>query len=720
MKQLLQYNRAKTPRIDSVPKPQMKGKGLIIDTAASLISVGTERQMIELSQMSLVAKAKQRPDIVKQVVDKARTEGIVSTYNKVMSRLKTPTALGYSSAGTIREVHSAVDRFTVGQRVACAGFGYASHAETAFVPSNLAVAIPENVSFEEASFVTLGAIALQGVRVANVRLGETVAVIGLGLLGQLTCQLLTASGCRVIGLDLDTSKNDLAVKHGAIAAYVADSSANAGILDHTGGRGVDAVIITAATESAGPVELAGEIAREKGIVVVVGAVKMDVPRQQYYMKELELRLSRSYGPGRYDYSYEESGQDYPFGYVRWTENRNMESFLNLISAGKLNVKDLISHRYDISEAEAAYDMILNDATAKPMGVVLTYPEHTATALAITKPRQTTIGATTGKIGVGFIGAGNFATGVLIPAIAGNDAFALSAIMSGSGVTATSSAAQFNFAKTLESPEQMFSDPTVNAVFIASRHDQHAALVNQSLKAGVPTFVEKPLCLSNEELHAIEDTYADSRGTLMVGFNRRFAPLVQEIKRHTDSTELPISMHYRVNAGYIPTGHWVQDAETGGGRVIGEVCHFIDLMSYLTDSVPVRVYAEPLTMPDSRYRPDDNLQIVVKFGDGSVGTINYIASGNKLMPKESLEILGGGIAARLDDFKSLSIADSHGLHLKKERTQDKGHQGMIKAWGTAIQNGDSSPISFDSIVATTRATFAVMQSLATGEPVWLSR
>ncbi len=723
MKQLLQYNREKAPRVESVPEPQMKGKGIIVDTVASLISVGTERQMIELSQKSLVAKARQRPDMVRQVIEKARTEGLVSTYNKVVSRLKTPTPLGYSSAGTVREVHSAVDRFSIGQRVACAGFGYAAHAQTAFVPSNLAVAIPDKVSFEEASFVTLGAIALQGVRVSDVRLGETVAVIGLGLLGQLACQLLTASGCRVIGLDLDQWKIDLAVKHGLTAGLLSDSSAPARILDLTGGRGVDAVIITAASESSGPVELAGEIAREKGRVVVVGAVKMELPRQPYYMKELELRLSRSYGPGRYDYQYEESGHDYPHAYVRWTENRNMESFLQCLADGRVNVKDLISHRYDITDAEKAYNLILNQSDEKPLGVLLTYPAVPSRYASIRDAVSHSFGAKSsvdGRIGVGFIGAGNFATGVLLPNMMTMEDYRLSAIMSGSGVSASSAASQFKFDRTVEHPSEILNDPDIAAVFIASRHDQHAALVAESITSGKSTFVEKPLCLNEEELIAIETACENSGARLMVGFNRRFAPLVTKIKQAVELVNFPLSMHYRINAGFIPANHWVQDAETGGGRVIGEVCHFIDLMSYLTDALPVRVFAEALTMPDSRFRADDNLQIMLKFSDGSVGTINYVASGNKLMPKESLELLGGGIAVRLDDFKTLSIADSKGLRMTKERNQDKGHQSMLKRWASVITRGEVSPIPFESIAATTRATFAVMKSLSIGEPIWLSR
>jgi len=374
LKQVLQYNRAKSPTLVEVPTPQMKGKGLVVNNHASLISVGTERQMIEMSQMSLLGKARQRPDLVRQVLDKVRTEGLATTYNKVMGRLNTPTPLGYSSAGVVTEVHATVDRFAVGDRVACAGFGYACHAETVFVPANLAVKIPEIVTFEEASFVTLGAIALQGVRIADNKLGETVAVIGLGLLGQIVCMLLSASGCRVIGIDIDKSKLELAKKSGATDAFMSDSTTAGKLFDMTAGKRADSVIITATSKTAGPIELAGEICREKGKVVVVGAVKMNIPRKPFYEKELEMLMSRSYGPGRYDYNYEEAGNDYPYGYVRWTENRNMRAFLDLIATGKLDIKSLITHRYDTTEAGAAYELVSGNSTETVLGVVLNYPE----------------------------------------------------------------------------------------------------------------------------------------------------------------------------------------------------------------------------------------------------------------------------------------------------------------------------------------------------------
>ena len=718
MKQLLQYNREKGPRVEEVPTPLMKGPGLLVSNRCSLISVGTERQMIEVSQMSLVGKARQRPDMVKQVIGKMKTEGVLSTYNKVMGRLSTPTALGYSSAGVVRVVHNDLENWTPGERVACAGFGYATHAEEIFVPSNLAARIPDNVSFEEASFVTLGAIAMQGVRIADLRLGETVAVIGLGLLGQITCMLLAASGCRVVGFDIDKSKLDQAIASGAETALLSDGSEQSAILDITAGHGADAVIITAASDSAGPIETAGQICRDKGRVVAVGAVKLDVPRKIYYEKELELKLSRSYGPGRYDYYYEEAGQDYPFSYVRWTENRNMESFLQLISIGKINVKSLITHRFDIVDAENAYEMISGSTSEKYLGVVLNYSNENAQDIGPDKPTKPITLTQPHKVNIGFIGVGNFASGVLLPNIASIKAYEKTAILSGSGISAKISAERFGFTQAVSNYDEILNNPAITAVFIANRHDQHGGMVLDALKKNKNIFVEKPLCLNRGELEQITKAYKKSGVALMVGFNRRFAPFIEKIKQAIRLSGYPFSMHYRINAGFIPSGSWIQDSQSGGGRVIGEVCHFIDLLSFIADSKPVKLSAEALSMPDERYRDDDNLQIMIRFANGCVGTINYVASGNKAASKEYLEIFGGGMAITMDDFRTLSIIDSKGKKSNFKDSQNKGHHRMLELWSYYLQTGLGSPISFDQIVNSTNATFNILDSLATGEPVWI--
>ncbi len=718
MKQVLQYNRAKAPEVVDVPEPQLKGKGILVNNKCSLISVGTERQMIELSQMSIVGKARQRPDLVKQVLNKVRTEGITATYNKVMGKLRAPLPLGYSCAGVVSEVDSAIERFAPGERVACAGFTYACHAESIYVPANLAVKIPENVSFEQACFVTLGAIALQGVRVADLHLGENVAVIGLGLLGQISCMLLAASGCNVIGIDIDKSKLELAKKSGANSAITSDGATNQHILDSTAGRGVDAVIITAATDSSAPIELAGQICREKGKVIVVGAVKMDVPRKMYYEKELELRLSRSYGPGRYDYTYEESGQDYPYGYVRWTENRNMQSFLNFVSTGKINISSLITHRFDIDKADDAYELISRKTAEMILGVVLYYPEKKSRAADESnklEPSQSTASNRL-KIGLGFVGAGGFASGILLPHIKSIASLNPVSIMSGSGVSAVTSAEMFGFERTSSSYEQMLIDKNINVLFIANRHHQHSEFVLKAIKAKKPVFVEKPLCLNSNELEQIIAEYKKNPVPLMVGFNRRFAPLVQKMKLALTDMKYPLSIHYRINAGFIPANNWIQDNESGGGRIIGEVCHFVDLLCFLTNSKPVKITSESLAMPDEQYRSDDNLQIMLRFANGSVGTVNYVASGHKLMAKEYLEIFGGGIAMRLDDFKSLSIAGKNGLTMDKAKSQDKGHKAMLEAWAECLMRGTESPIPFCEIITTTQTSFDIITSLQKGTAV----
>lgn len=721
MKQALQYNREQIPRVEDIPSPAMKGLGLVVDNRCSLISSGTERQMIELSQMSLAGKARRRPDIVKQVLSKARTEGIVSTYYKVAGRLKMPVPLGYSSAGIVKKVHSSLERWTPGERVACAGYGYACHAEAIYVPTNLAVKIPGNLTLEEASFVTPGAIAMHGVRIADVRLGETVAVIGLGLLGQLICRLLSSSGCRVVGLDIDRSKLDIAQSGGIDWTLTADNESIPKILDITSGKGVDAAIIAAASDSAGPVEMAGRICRDKGTVVVVGSVGLKVPRKTFYDKELELKLSRSYGPGRYDYQYEEAGRDYPFGYVRWTENRNMESFLQLISAGKMDVKDLITHRFDISQADRAYNLISGRIPERYLGVVLNYPgENAGSRNKLILPKKSAAKVSRSlKTAIGFVGAGDFACGVLLPNIKRIAAYENRVIMSGSGVSAASAAKRFGFKTTVSSFDCIIGDPEVGVIFIANRHNQHADMVIRSLLAGKPTFAEKPLCLNRGELERIRSAHMATGVPLMAGYNRRFAPLIGKIKEKLKEIGYPISMHYRINAGFVPGDSWIQDPECGGGRIIGEICHFIDLLSYLSGGRPVKVHAEALSMPDDRFRSDDNLQVMIRFSDGSVGTINYVASGNKAAPKEYLEIIGGGLVIQMNDFRTLTIAGDRGLQVDKIRGQDKGHRKMLELWSYYLTANLGSPIPFDSLFDTSITTFEILESLSSGEPIWIN-
>jgi polar amino acid transport system substrate-binding protein len=446
---------------------------------------------------------------------------------------------------------------------------------------------------------------------------------------------------------------------------------------------------------------------------------MDVPRKVYYEKELEMRLSRSYGPGRYDYGYEEAGNDYPYGYVRWTENRNMQAFLELISSGKVDISSLITHRFDVDKADAAYELISMKTTEIILGVVLNYPEKTANRnheVPNVIPKSVAPKNRL-QVGIGFVGAGGFASGVLLPLIKSISSLRPVSIMSGSGVSAVTSAEVFGFDRTSSSYEQMLIDKNINALFIANRHNQHAEFVMNALKAQKPVFVEKPLCLKTEELTEIVGEYKKNPIPLMVGFNRRFAPLVRKMKTELAEVKYPLSIHYRINAGFIPDNNWIQDKESGGGRIIGEVCHFVDLLCYLTGATPTKITAESLAMPDETYRSDDNLQMMLRFADGSVGTINYVASGNKLMPKEYLEIFGGGTAMKMDDFKTLSIAGKKGLTMDKAKSQDKGHQAMLEAWAECLVKGSESPIPFSEIITTTQATFDITSSLQKGEAIW---
>lgn len=712
MKQVIQNMRSGELRVEDVPAPAVRPGGLLVKVERSLISPGTERMVIELGKKSLLGKARERPDLVRKLLAKVQQEGIRATFRKAMVKLDTPIPLGYSCAGTVAAVGEGVVGWAPGDRVACAGQGYASHAEYVYVPKNLCVRIPEGVPSDGAAFVTLGAIAMQGVRVAEVSLGERVGVIGLGLLGQLTVQILKAAGCRVAGIDLDPAKVSLAREMGAdFAISRAEEGLENRLMAWTGGRGLDRVLITAATKSSDPVSLAGELCRDKGVVTVVGAVGMEVPRRPFYDKELSLRLSRSYGPGRYDRQYEEKGIDYPFGYVRWTEQRNMESFLELVEAGRMKVEPLITHRYPVAKARSAYQEVTGSGST--LAVLLEYsgqaePRRRVDLKAASAPRRD-------QIRIGLIGAGDFAKGVLVPALQDLSGVELRAVVTATGLSAAQTGRQVGAAYVATDYTEVISDPDIDAVVIATRHNLHAEIVIAALEAGKAVFVEKPLALNEDELRRVAAAAEPSGRTLMVGFNRRFAPIVQEIRKHICGRG-PLLMHYRVNAGALPQGHWTQDLQEGGGRILGEVCHFVDLLQYLAGSLPEEVFAAVAGAPGSA--ANDNLALTLRFADGSVGQIVYASGGSPLLPKERLEISGGGRSAVLDDFHTgIVYLESRQLKVGG-RTQDKGHRGEVAAWIAALKAGQPSPIALEHLLATTKATFAVERSLATGrlEPI----
>lgn len=724
MKQILQQQRTGRLSVSDVPAPALRPEGLLVAVAYSLISAGTERTSVQTARKSLIGKAFARPDQVRQVLQAARSIGLQATLQRVNSRLDALTPLGYSCAGIVLAVGDQVSGFAPGDRVACAGGGFANHAEIVSVPHTLAAPLPEGVSLAEAAYAAVGAVALQGLRQAAPTLGETVGVIGLGLLGLLTVQLLKANGCRVVGLDPNSQRCELALGLGADAALAPDDPSLPALIQRLTPGGLDAVILTAATASSEPVRQAGELSRDKGRVVVVGAVGLDVQRAPYYEKELDLLFSRSYGPGRYDPEYEEKGRDYPLGYVRWSEGRNLAAFLDLLDQKKVDVRSLTTHQFPIEEGEAAYDLIEGKVQEPYLGVLLEYGLPDGPGLpSIHKapihvsPAQPTAGST----GLALLGAGSFAQSMLLPHLKNLPGVRLRTVVTPTGITARSVAEKAGFELCASDPQSALDDPEVDLVLIASRHDSHAALAAQALRAGKAVFVEKPLALSHLELDDLVAGYdaAETHGAapfLMVGFNRRFAPLTIQLKEFFRPVAEPLLMHYRINAGYLPPDHWTHDPQIGGGRILGEVCHFVDLLIHLAGSPPVEVNAQAL--PDAgRYR-GDNLAAQIRFVNGALGTISYAANGDRGLGKERLEIFGGGQAAVLDDFRRLELA-AGGRKRRHKSAPDKGHKAEMIALVEAVRSGAASPIPFEQAVLATKTTFAIVESITSGGSIKVS-
>ena len=713
MKQVLQNNKTGRMAVADVPTPIVQQGRVLVRAAASLISAGTERMAVDEGKKSLLGRARERPELVKQVIEKAKNEGLLKTFNAVRSKLGSSTALGYSAAGIVIDVGDDVTEFRAGDRVACAGAGYASHAEVLSVPKNLCVRLPDEVSFDAGAFGTLGAIALQGVRLAEPTLGESVVVIGLGLLGQITVQLLKANGCRVFGVDLDATKVELARELGADGGAVSDESVKKAVLDWSRGRGADAVLITAATASNQPVELAGEISRLKGRVVAVGMVGLDVPRNLYFKRELSLMVSMSYGPGRYDPEYEERGHDYPFAYVRWTENRNIEAFLDLVAEGRVNVEKLITHRFRIEEGERAYQLIAGETKEPYLGIILQYDTERELERRIEVKGSEKASSAAKAVRVGMIGAGVYAQAMLLPFYK-DEGVDFRAITTASGITARDIAEKYGFNYCAANAADVLDDREVNLVVVATRHDLHAELARRALANGKHVFVEKPLALSDAELDGVLDAAANSEGRLMVGYNRRFSPLARAAREFFNGRQAPLSISYRVNAGRIPKSHWLQDPREGGGRIIGEVCHFVDMMQYLTGALVTRVYAEPVVSRNQEMVDEDNVFITLRFSDGSNGSIAYLSEGDKAMPKERVEIFSEGKSFVLDDFRSATAYRNGREENIKARQQDKGQADETRAVCEVVLTGRPAPISLDDLAATTRATFRIRESLRTGQ------
>ncbi|HJU92726.1 MAG TPA: bi-domain-containing oxidoreductase [Pyrinomonadaceae bacterium] len=714
MKQVLQNRKTGRPFVGEVPVPALQRGRVLVRTVVSLISAGTERAAVELVSKGLVQEARQRPDLVKAVVAKVKSEGILSTFASVRDKMAASQALGYSAAGIVAAVAGDVTEFQVGDRVACAGVGFASHAEVLSVPKNLCVHLPEGVSFESGAYGTLGAIALQGVRLAEPTLGESIVVIGLGLVGQLTVQLLKANGCRVFGLDLDQARVSLALEIGADRAMVSSDVVPKEIEAWTRGHGADAVLITAATDSNEPIELAARVSRLKGRVIVVGMTGMDIPRQPFFSRELRLVISMSYGPGRYDPDYEERGLDYPLPYVRWTEQRNIESFLQLVADKRINVERLTTHRIPIAEADRAYQLISGNVQEPSLGVVLKYDPEAEVVRKVPLRAPAPMRKAEKSIRVGVIGAGGYVPAMLLPHFK-TEGVDFRLIATATGVSAHDVGKRFGFAYAVSSADEVIDDETVNLVVIGTKNDLHAELARKSLERDKHVFVEKPLALNDEQLDSVLEAAGRSKGKLMVGFNRRFAPLGQRAKDFFAGSDAPLSMLYRVNAGRMAKEHWIQNAQEGGGRIIAEACHFIDFMQYLSGSPPVFVFAESLSAKSSKIVDADSVFITLRFADGSNGAVAYLGEGDKALAKERLEIFGSGKAFVLDDFRRATLYKNGREEQITLKAQDKGQQAQVRQVCASVLEGDALPISLDELGATTRATFRVLDSLRERRP-----
>ncbi len=715
MKQILQNMRDGKTSVIDLPVPSVKQKTALVQTCNSLVSAGTERMLVEFAEKSLIGKASSRPDLVKQVLSKARREGLIPTIEAAFNKLDQPMALGYSSAGIIVEVGEGLQGFNPGDRVACGGGGFAVHAEYGVVPQNLLVHLPDNVDFESAAFTTLGAIALQGFRLAQPQLGETVCIIGLGLLGLLSAEIAKAAGCQVFGIDLSADRIKLAESMNVSCVLRAECEETAMAFTHN--RGFDHVLICADTASDDPVNLAGLLAREKGTVIAVGAVGLNLTRKLYYEKELDFRISRSYGPGRYDPSYEEGGQDYPFGYVRWTEGRNMQAFVDLLAQGKINLKPLISHRYPIEEAPQAYELITGKTGEAFLGVLITYPLKTSTN-PVRKVEFTSSAQPTAGIRLGVLGAGNYAQAVFLPIVHKNGGITPVGICTASGLTASHAAKKFGYQFASSTEADVLESDQINTVLLLTRHQQHARQAATALKNNKHVYCEKPLALNVEELAAVEAQLQQKDAPLLtVGFNRRFAPLAVQLKEYFKDQSEPLMINYRVNAGFLPSNHWLHDAQQGGGRIIGEGCHFIDFVVWMADSLPVEVNAQAL--PDGGKYHQDNCVINLRFANGSMAAVTYLANGNKNFAKERAEVFGAGKIGVLDDFRSLELVSEGKRQIIRSRLkQDKGHQAAWQAFTKAIISGASAPIPYDQLIAVHKACYAAVKSINNSETIKL--
>ncbi|MEF9887058.1 bi-domain-containing oxidoreductase [Streptomyces sp. P9-A4] len=727
MKQVVQNYKSGELTVLDVPVPGCKPGGVLVRTAYSLISTGTELMKVSEAGMSMLGKARSRPDQVAKVVQSVATNGVPATYRKVMGKLDSYTPLGYSLCGVVEQVGPGIDDVKVGDLVACAGNEHALHAELNWVPKNLYARVPEGLAPRHAAFGTVGSIALQGVRQGEPQLGEVALVIGLGLIGQLVVQLLVASGVRVIGVDPDPARCDLAERLGAAACGDPSSAgvANA-VAELTDGHGVDQVYLAAGGDSNQPVELAARMSRDRGRVVDIGKCSLDLPWNAYYEKELDVRFSRSYGPGRYDPEYELAGRDYPIGYVRWTERRNLACFLDLLARGSVDVEPLVSHVADFDDAVETYRS-LKDGDLKAVAVLFRYPEDTAAAeapaVAVPVVRRGAGGASAPVRAAGrpvrlaFVGAGNYATSMLLPHLAGREGVELSTVVTTTALSAANARRKFGFASATTDLDAVLGDSSVDAVFVVTRHSSHAELTRQALLAGKTVFVEKPLALDHEELAGVLAAVEESgNDRLQVGFNRRFAPMLREARQRFGARTGPASLRYLVNAGRLDHGSWYLRQGTEGTRFVGEGGHFVDTASWLLGADPVSVYAVGTA-------GNEDLQVVLGYPDGSTATISYVTTGAPGFPKETLDLVADGRVLRLDDFVRAAVYDGGRKGWGSSRlpkARDKGQSAELAAFVRAVRTGGPMPVPLESLVATTTATLAVQDALAGGAPVSMAR
>ncbi|MEU7581715.1 bi-domain-containing oxidoreductase [Streptomyces sp. NPDC041068] len=722
MKQVVQNYKSGELAVLDVPVPGCKPGGVLVRTAYSLISTGTELMKVSEAGMSMVGKARSRPDQVAKVMQSVATNGVPATYRKVMGKLDSYTPLGYSLCGVVEQVGAGIEDVAVGDLVACAGNEHALHAEVNWVPQNLYTPVPDGLAARHAAFGTVGSIAMQGVRQGEPQLGEVALVIGLGLIGQLVVQLLTASGVRVVGVDPDPVRCELAERLGAVACGDPDSAAvEASVAELTGGHGVDQVYLAAGGGSNQPVELAAKLSRDRGRVVDIGKCRLDLPWNAYYEKELDVRFSRSYGPGRYDPEYELEGRDYPIGYVRWTERRNLACFLDLVARGRVDVDPLISHVADFDDAVKTYQS-LKDGELKAVAVLFRYPEHTAGAEApavavpaVNVRASTPARSVTSPVRLAFIGAGNYATSMLLPHLAQRDGVELSTVVTTTALSGVNAKRKFGFAEASTDLDAVLGDKSVDAVFVVTRHSSHAELTRKALLAGKAVFVEKPLALTEDELAGVLAAVEESgNDRLQVGFNRRFAPLLQDAKKQFGARTGPASLRYLVNAGRLQHGSWYLQQGTEGTRFAGEGGHFIDTASWLLGADPVSVYA--VAAPGN-----EDLQVLLRYPDGSTATISYVTTGSPGFPKETLDLVADGKVLRLDDFVRASVyGRKKWVSSRLPKARDKGQNAELAAFVKAVRTGGPMPVPLDSLVATTAATLAVRTGLAGGAPVTLER